>query len=652
MTPTIQAEIEQNAPQTATQAHVTSGLLPANTPAQGPSTIARICAKCTELRHELTPATANISLTGLAWIEHFQSVSSGITAVYGLGLLASGAVLTHGLKEKHHIAAAVGATASAGLIEIGVNAATGPSVAGIITTAITTIGSYALYTPWLIRHRRANANAGSRPAATPGTASPALAAPEFLPTPAAATGSPEETILHQGLAALGVLPLAIEGFTSDANGWAALVTLPPGKQTSPAAVKAQRAQLANNMGLAGRLRLTPGPTSNQLLVKVDLHDVLAEAIPWPGPSINTVKQPMKLGVFEDGEPILLDLMKDHILIGGATDSGKSGVENVILGNLAACPDAVVLGIDMKPGALELGPWEDTMLMLADSADAAVAVFDRVKGEMRARGKHLATLKGPDGAPVRKWVPGDPNAPEGSDAWGHGPAWFLVIDELAELMRQAPDLIGELLTLNQVARAMGIRIIAATQSPSAKAFGGAGTDARQQYGTRIGLGVNEPVTVNLILGPGAYGAGWTLDDLDKPGKLMISNGMHKQPREGRNYWISDAQIVTTARMYPKAKPQEPPTGGGPRGRYLKSVPCFPDGTQIPANRLPLWQAIDRAGAQGTTILNLLGENLDGLNTRTAISDPIQTWKARGWIAEIGTAPDRSKIFANTRHVKAA
>jgi S-DNA-T family DNA segregation ATPase FtsK/SpoIIIE len=648
VTTTIRAEIPAQGPQAAVQARVTSDP-PATKTAGHTTAITRICGWCVRRRYELAPAAGNTAVTTLAWGQHLAGASIGTGLAYAAGTLALGGITGWTLKNDHGKTAAAAGTATALAAEAGINAVAGFGATGLIATAITTIGSYALYGPWLLRHRR-------KLAAAAATASPAVvpAATDHLAlaAPAGSQPRPEEVSLHAGLAALGVTPLAIDGFTADANGWAALVTLPPGRATSPAAVRAQRDQLSNNMGIVGRLRLADGPSANQLYVKVDLHDVLASAIPWPGPSTRSIKQPMALGVFEDGEEILLDLTKDHVLIAGATDSGKSGVENVILGNLAACSDAVVLGVDMKPGALELGPWEATMEMLADNADDAAHVFSEVKKEMVRRGRHLATLTGPDGERVRKWVAGDPNAPEDSDAWGHGPFWFLVIDELAELLRQAPDLVKELLTINQVARAMGIRIIAATQSPSAKAFGGSGTDARQQYGTRIGLGVNEPVTVNLILGPGAYGAGWALDDLDKPGKLMISNSMHKKPREGRCYWSSDAQIFTTAGKYGKAQRPTPPTGGGPGGRLLKSVPTYPDGSRIPDNRVALWQAVDRRGAQGVTINNLIGDGLDGLNTRTAISDPIQAWKAKGWIVEIGTAEDRSKLFAVARHVKAA
>ncbi|MGW2371681.1 FtsK/SpoIIIE domain-containing protein [Kitasatospora sp. NPDC001683] len=667
MTLTIRAEIAENGPQAAVQGRVTSRPVKTETAGQTPSTIARLCTWCTRRRYEIAPAGAHATITGLAWAQHLAGVTPGVGLAYTLGTLALGSATGWALQKGHAKLAVGTGTAAAAVAEAGINAVVGPGATGLVTTAVAAIGSYTLYWPWLLERRRklapaatpgalaatpAGADAPALAVVTPGTGSPELEAAEGLALADSPVGIRETQNLRDALAALGIAPLAVDNYTADANGWSALVTLPAGRSTSPATVKAQREQLSNNMGLSGRLRLSTGPSGNQLLVKVDLHDALADPIPWPGPSITTVKEPMSLGLFEDGEEILLDLAKDHILIGGATDAGKSGVENAILGNLAACSDAMVLGIDMKPGALELGPWESTMMMLAEDADQAAEVFSTVKAEMIRRGKYLATLTGPDGERVRKWVAGDPEAPTDSAEWGHGPFWYLIIDELAELFRQAPDLVKELLSLNQVARALGIRIIAATQSPSEKAFGGQGTDARQQYGTRIGLGVNEPITVNLILGPGSYGAGWTLDDLDKPGKLMISNKTHKRPREGRCYWISDAQILATSRLHPKTGMRPTPPNGGPGGRFLKSVPAYPDGTRIPDNRVELWQAIDRRGASGVTINGLLADGLTGLNTRTSISDPVQTWKARGWVVEVGVAEDRSKIFAVASHLKAA
>lgn len=616
-----------------------------------PSRLGALAGHVFRYRYELAPAAGNVVLTGLAWAEYMGGTNWETGLAYGAATATSAALAGFALKHKHPQLAAGGAGLALALTDIGINALAGPAPVGLIASAIATIASYVVYSPWLTarRHERLALHVQAAKAGTlPGGEGLALAAPGMT------GGTVEETAVYRGLAALGATPLSIDAFQSNANGWVGLGTLPPGRTTSPAAVCAKVKQLQANIGLPGKLSLTQGPQGNQLIVRMQTNDPLAAVIPWPGPSITSVKEPMQVGLFEDGTPVLLDVMDDHILIAGSTDKGKSGLQNIIVANLVGVPDAKVLGIDMKPGALELGPWQDNMLALADGPKGAEAVADFVIEEMKRRGEMLGAMRGPNGEPVRKWIPGNPDADPDSPEWGHGPAWILVIDELAELVRQVPKVADSLITLNQVARAMGIRIIAATQSPSERAFGGKGTDARQQYGTRFGLGVNESVTVNLVMGAGALGAGWRLTDLDAPGKLMVSSRRYTQPATARGFWISDAQIVTTSRLNAKDRGQHlPPDGtGGPKPRLLKSVPCFPDGSEIPDSKQPLWQALDRRGTQGATILELLGEVAgSGLNQRTSISDPLQAWKARGWVVD-GGRRDASKVFILAHHAEAA
>lgn len=636
--PTQLPETLRPAPMAPTSRHVT------------PSRFATLAGHVFRYRYELAPAAGNAALTGLAWTEYWGGTGWETGLAYGAATAASAALAGFALKHKHPQLAAGGAGLALALTDIGINAMAGPAPVGLIASAIATIASYVVYSPWLTgrRHERLALHVQAAKAGTlPGGEGLALAAPGMT------GGTVEETAVYRGLAALGATPLSIDAFQSNANGWVALVTLPPGKSTSPAAVCAKAKQLQTNIGLPGKLSLTQGPQGNQLIVRMQTNDPLAAVIPWPGPSITSAKESMEVGLFEDGSPVLLDVMDDHILIAGATDKGKSGLQNIIVANLAGCSDAKILGIDMKPGALELGPWQDNMIGLADGPDGAQAIADYVIREMELRGERLGAMRGPNGEPVRKWIPGNPDADPASPDWGHGPAWFLFIDELAELVRQAPKVADSLITLNQVARAMGIRIIAATQSPSERAFGGKGTDARQQYGTRFGLGVNESVTVNLIMGAGALGAGWRLVDLDAPGKMMVNSRRYTRPATARAYWISDAQIVATSRLNAGGGRPVPPDGsGGGKPRLLKAVPYFPDGTEIPGNKQALWQALDRRGPEGATILELLADVAgSGLNQRTSISDPIQAWKARGWIVD-GGRREASKVFILAHHAEAA
>ena len=84
---------------------------------------------------------------------------------------------------------------------------------------------------------------------------------------------------------------------------------------------------------------------------VDPH---AGSIPWPGPSVTSVTQPIDLGPFEDASPCRVLFMRRHGLFGGTTGSGKSNGLNVLMGNLVACRDVVIWAIDLKKG-MELGP---------------------------------------------------------------------------------------------------------------------------------------------------------------------------------------------------------------------------------------------------------------------------------------------------------
>jgi S-DNA-T family DNA segregation ATPase FtsK/SpoIIIE len=580
-------------------------------------------------------------MTCLGWLHHAVGVGWQDLGGYGLGLAATGALTYGGLKFKNKTAASLGVASTGTLVNTAVGAWLGPSVPSLVTSGVITIASYGVYVPWLIKTRHDRINLQIKAAKT----APLPDGMGINVSQAGVTGdTEEETALRRALVALGVPAVDVSRIVFTDTGWYALVTLPPGKNTSAQAVIAKRQQLQANLDLAGRLRLTEGAQANQLIVRLQTTDPLAgPGIPWPGVRVSSVEQPIPIGIYPDGSEILIDLVDGHILIAGGTNKGKSGAVNVLAANLVACDDVALAGIDMKPGALELGPWQRNMVALADDPDLARQLLVWLKSEMTRRGRYLSTLRGPNGERVRKWTR------------KHGKYIVLIIDELAELLRQAPDVVSELMTLMQVSRAMGIRIVAATQSPSEQAFGGKGTDTRQQFGTRIGLPVNEPTPINMIMGTGAYGKGWRLDELDLPGKTMVSSERYIEPNEGRCYWIDEQQIHATSlehspvddgaaeavRQHPQPEPDpdpDPPTppsgGGGPRGGrpVLRAVPTFPDGSRIPDNRLPLWEALQKAGPEGVTKPQLVADGIAGHGS--SLTQPLAQWTAKGWLNDDG------------------
>ena len=120
---------------------------------------------------------------------------------------------------------------------------------------------------------------------------------------------------------------------------------------------------------AVRVYPTPDNYANRCELRVLDADPHADAIPWPGASVTSITEPIELGPFEDADPCRVSFLRRHVLFGGATGAGKSGGLNVLIGNLSACRDVVLWGIDLKKG-MELGPWLSCLDRLATTPDAA------------------------------------------------------------------------------------------------------------------------------------------------------------------------------------------------------------------------------------------------------------------------------------------
>ncbi|MGW7090052.1 FtsK/SpoIIIE domain-containing protein [Streptomyces sp. NPDC054871] len=597
---------------------------------------------CARRRYELAPAAASAGLTGLSWLHHLDGVSLPEHFAYGSATAAAALLAGGGLKYKHKGIATAGAGGAVVMADAWIGAGLGPSVPSLIAGALVTGGAYVPYMRWLVKSRQ-DRLALQVKAAKAGVTAQGLG--DNILAPGVTGSTAEETALLRALVAMLSVP-AVDVTSLDYTpfGWRAVVELPAGRSTSPQKVIARKDQLATNLGLGGKLRLAKGDKDNELVVSLYESDPLASPISWPGPSTKTCLEPAVLGVDAFGEPVLAPLLYNHTLIGGATDNGKSGIQSVLIAYAVACEDAEALLIDMKPGAVEFGPWRDSALALADTPSRAMQLLKGVWAEVERRGKLLSELG------EKKWIPGK-----------HGPAWFVFIDELAELVRRVPQASKLIESLLQVARFVGVTLVCATQSPSNRVFGGS-TDGRQQYQLRIGLGAKESTTSNLIFGPGAYGDGWCLDELDAPGKFLRWDREHQVPVEARAFWMTEEDVAATNHRYAPAdesdarehpehapepegdptppKPPTPPSGGPGGGRpvprpMLRAVPTFPDGTEISDERhLALWRSVEQAGARGITVDDLVALGLPQFAARTSVNGPLSQWRKKGWIEEAG------------------
>ena len=122
---------------------------------------------------------------------------------------------------------------------------------------------------------------------------------------------------------------------------------------------------------------------------------------------------LEIGRRFDGRQLVLPWPRcQHILIGGETGGGKSGVVNAILWVLAAMPGVAICGIDLK--LVELWPWRDRLTSLATTPEEADRLLVQLRNLIRQRMLIMRSLG------VKRW-PID-----------IGPWVVVLVDELAEL----------------------------------------------------------------------------------------------------------------------------------------------------------------------------------------------------------------------------
>ncbi len=215
------------------------------------------------------------------------------------------------------------------------------------------------------------------------------------------------------------------------------------------------------------------------------------------------KLTLALGKTIHGEPYVTDLATmPHLLIAGSTGTGKSVGLNSMLTSLLyrATPDEVRF-IMIDPKRLELGMYEEIPHLLSpvvvDPKKAANALRWAVR-EMEERYKTLAA----EG--VRNIEQYNRNARHviaergSSDDEAPKPLPFIVvvIDELADLMMVASNEVEESIArLAQMARAVGIHLILATQRPSVDVITGL---IKANLPSRISFRVSSKIDSRTIL----------------------------------------------------------------------------------------------------------------------------------------------------------
>jgi S-DNA-T family DNA segregation ATPase FtsK/SpoIIIE len=261
---------------------------------------------------------------------------------------------------------------------------------------------------------------------------------------------------------------------------------------------------------------------NKSIATVRLRDVLNTS------EVKSQKEPLMfvLGRDVSGLPTTADLAKmPHILIAGATGSGKSIMINSLLTSLLyrnSPADMKLILVD--PKRVELGLYNDIPHLLTPvivEPEKCISALKWAVAEMERRYKLLAEV-------------GNRNIGEYNHAHKEEamPYIVVVIDELADLMvLAAADVESLIVRLAQMARAVGIHLVLATQRPSVDVITGI---IKANIPARLAFSVASQIDSRTILDQ--MGA----EKLLGKGDMLFASPEYIKPRRIQGVFVSERE----------------------------------------------------------------------------------------------------------------
>lgn len=580
-------------------------------------------------------------LTDVTWREPL--------AYGGTGTLALGGTIAAAVLGVRNPGALYGGTFTGGTLAWSAWQVADPSLPGLAVGAVGAVGASVPYWQWLARHLLDRDKLAAKGAKVAPPEAGTVLAPDDVAGALAATGTPgaslDQMLRHPDGAWTAILSLPVGSSAHDIAGSAqrmarlqAALRLPPGWT-----LEAESGGASHHLIVTAR---PPAPPRAEVTIP-DVHpivDQLGEWDPW---------QPLLAALdTETGEQVFLHLLaRAGILIAGLQRMGKSVLLSVIVAHLALSKARLILA-DAK--LVELSLWAPLCQRDDDfvgrDPEAFLAKLLELQTEIDRRYAQLVEEGRTKAAPGDDWEP-----------------IGLIVDELAAFI-DIPDrkLRGKIVSVLRDVVSRGpaclVAVVLATQKPEDKVVP---SQIRDVCGQRVALATTTPQMTDTIFGQGwaargatphlfgetDKGAAWVLEDGSRPRRVQTFPFEPPARREvialARSLWPDRPGARVPL---PGADQPDPDPDGGGRPR-LRSVPCFPDGSRIPDNRVQLWQAMDRAGSGGFTINDLVALGMPGYQARTSVDGPLQQWRRAGWVVEIGKH-GRAQLFALTRHAQAA
>src|SRR5215218_7680120 len=276
------------------------------------------------------------------------------------------------------------------------------------------------------------------------------------------------------------------------------------------------------------------------------------------------RHPLTVALGKDigGEPVLANLADmSHVLIAGSTGSGKSVCLNVLVTSLLMRnpPDEVRL-ILIDPKRVELTHYENVPHLITPVVTHPKRASEALAWAVREMELRLETLAiagvrniaAYNKAATEGTLPPLPSAglddegrPDGERQRPTLPYIVVVIDELSDLMMVAPrDVEDAICRIAQMARAVGIHLVVATQRPSVDVVAGL---IKANIPSRIAFMVASAQDSRVILDAGGA------DKLVGHGDMLYLPGGTSKPRRVQGAFITEKEVEAVV-AYCKAQQQ--------------------------------------------------------------------------------------------------
>jgi S-DNA-T family DNA segregation ATPase FtsK/SpoIIIE len=302
------------------------------------------------------------------------------------------------------------------------------------------------------------------------------------------------------------------------------------------------------MALAARTIRIEAPIPGKTVVGLEIPNMdfnvvaIRRILEHPEAAANPSPIAFALGRDVAGHPRTADLAKmPHLLIAGATGSGKSVMVNALIISLLmrATPDDVRL-ILVDPKRVELADYNGMPHLLVPvitETDRAMAALKWAVAEMEMRYRKFA------GASARNITSYNETRADPADRL---PYIVIIVDELADLMmRKGGTVEDPIVRLAQKARATGIHLVLATQRPSVNVVTGL---IKANFPSRIAFAMASQIDSRTILdAPGA-------EDLIGRGDMLFQPSDLPRPIRLQGVFVADREIrAVTAHWRAEAEP---------------------------------------------------------------------------------------------------